>query len=421
MKGAAPHISPGKICTKLIGPEGKALEIQIRTEEMHEEAELGVCSHWQYKSVDGESEAKDYQDRVSWLRQILDWQDESANVSHIAEDILNEVALDRIYVFTPEGQVVDLTPGATPLDFAYRVHTEVGHKCRGAKINGKVVPLNQELRSGDQVKIIVGDEVEPRREWLFEHLGYITTGRARAKIQAWFGNRTKQKNILEGEKLFKAELYHLGIDYLEDEKVLALIDYDKMADLYAAIGGGDVNSLDVISDVSDLFSVQPAEQQLNFEFKEKKAPVDSNSLRGIGDFKHEISTCCHPETGDLILGLIDSNNTVHVHKQDCLIALNPDKNNQLMQLEWQSRHRQTFPVNLEVDAFDRSGLLHDITGVFLDSRTNVIAMNSLSDKTKNTVVVSMTMEVISLNDLLQTLERIEQIPNVRSARRKIVS
>lgn len=407
--------------TAVIGPEGKALEIQIRTHEMHEEAELGVCSHWQYKSDEGETEAKDYKDRVLWLRQILDWQDDSINVSHLAEDILSEVALDRIYVFTPEGHVVDLKPGATPIDFAYRVHTEVGHKCRGAKINGRVVPLNHKLRSGDQVNIITGDEIEPRREWLYQHLGYISTGRARAKIRSWFGNRNKQKNITEGEKLLSAELFRLGIDSLEDEKLIALVGYNKMSDLYSAIGSGELNSLDVIGAAPELFSIQVSEQQLDFQFSNVLKKAMPSSLLGVGDFEHIMASCCAPESGDLIIGLIDEKNIVHVHKQDCLLALGPESYNKLMQLEWQTQIKQTFPVNLEIDAFDRSGLLHDITGVFLASRINVIAMQSVSDKLKNSVLVSMTMEVISLNELLQTLEKIEQVPNVISARRKITS
>jgi len=404
--------------TAVIGPEGKALEIQIRTHEMDDEAELGVCSHWQYKSADEDEEPKDYQERVSWLRQILDWQDESANIAHLTDDILREVALDRIYVFTPDGHVVDLIPGATPLDFAYRVHTEIGHKCRGAKINGRVVPLNHQLRSGDQIKIIVGDKIEPRREWLYEHLGYISTARARAKIQSWFGNRTKHKNILEGEKLLHEELYHLGIENLEEEKILDRVEFDKIGDLYAAIGSGDINSLDVIEAVSELFLTQAYDPQLDFEFLDNRKSKKSSSLRGIGDFEHLISSCCSPEEGDLIIGLIDDENTVHVHKQDCLVGLAPDCYSRRVQLDWQSHSRQTFPVNLEIDAYDRSGLLHDITGVFLKRGTNIIAMNSMSDKIRNRVIVSMTMEVISLNELLQTLEEIEQVPNIISARRK---
>lgn len=403
--------------TAVIGPEGKALEIQIRTHEMHKEAELGVCSHWQYKNVD-EDEPKDYQERVSWLRQILDWQDESVNIAHLDDNVLREVALDRIYVFTPDGHVIDLIPGATPIDFAYRVHTEIGHKCRGAKINGRVVPLNHVLRSGDQIKIIVGDEIEPRREWLYEHLGYISTARARAKIQSWFGNRTKQKNILEGEKLLNQELYHLGIENQEEEKILEHVEFDKIGDLYAAIGSGDINALDVVEAVSDLFSTEGVEHQLDFEFRDNKVNKESSSLRGIGDFKHVISPCCTPEEGDSIIGLIDDDNTVHVHRQDCLIGLAPDCYNKRVQLDWQAHSKQTFPVNLEIDAYDRSGLLHDITGVFLKRGTNVIAMSSLSDKTRNRVIVAMTMEVISLNELLQTLEKIEQVPNIISARRK---
>ncbi|MDA0977514.1 MAG: HD domain-containing protein, partial [Proteobacteria bacterium] len=181
--------------TAVIGPEGKVLEIQIRTADMHEEAEFGVCSHWQYKAPEDKKGSESYEQRLEWLRQIIEGGDDDDDAPM---DIADAISVDRVYVFTPEGDVVDLMPGATPVDFAYRVHTEVGHKCRGAKINGRVVPLNTTLNPGDRVEIIVGEDAEPRREWLHEHLGYVATSRARAKIQSWFARREKQKNIDEG-------------------------------------------------------------------------------------------------------------------------------------------------------------------------------------------------------------------------------
>lgn len=179
--------------TAVISPDGKVLEIQIRTEAMHEEAEYGVCSHWLYKVPEGKTQSEMYEERLEWLRQILDWQDEFNDAPDLAKKILDDVGMDRVYMYTPEGHVVDMSPGSTPVDFAYRVHTEVGHKCRGAKVNGRVVPLNTALKSGDKVEIINGDEVAPRREWLHDHLGYVSTSRARAKIQAWFGQREKKR------------------------------------------------------------------------------------------------------------------------------------------------------------------------------------------------------------------------------------
>ncbi len=215
--------------TAVIGPEGKVLEVQIRSSEMHEEAELGVCSHWQYKSPSSVDESELYEQRIHSLRQLLEWQEEVGDARGLARELLDDVNLDRIYVFTPDGHVIDMTPGATPVDFAYRVHTEIGHKCRGAKVNGRVVPLNTALQSGDQVEVIVGDEADPRREWLFDHLGYVSTSRARTKIRGWFGQRTKQKNIEEGKKLLLDELIHLGVEQLDFAELVGVVNYDSPA------------------------------------------------------------------------------------------------------------------------------------------------------------------------------------------------
>ncbi|HIG41646.1 MAG TPA: bifunctional (p)ppGpp synthetase/guanosine-3',5'-bis(diphosphate) 3'-pyrophosphohydrolase [Gammaproteobacteria bacterium] len=406
--------------TAVIGPEGKGLEIQIRTHEMHEEAEFGVCSHWQYKTVEDDAdEPSVYEERISWLRQILDWQEELGDVSGLADELLSKVSLDRVYVFTPDGHVIDMMPGSTPIDFAYRVHTEVGHKCRGAKINGRVVPLNHELRSGDRIEIIVSDEVEPRREWLHEHLGYISTSRARVKIQSWFGNRTKNKNIEDGKKLLLDELRHLRIEQVRGPRLLNAVGYEKENDLFAAIGGGDIDSMDVIEAATRVLELDGAKHQLNFSFKDEHKPMGEPLVAGMGDFAHIVSECCKPVPGDFIVGVIDDGNTVHVHRQDCIQALRADSYGRLMRLNWQENVQHTFPVTIDVDAYDRAGLLHDITGVFLKQQTNVIAMNSVSDKLSNRVSLTMVMEITSLNELLRTLEKIEQLPNVITARRTV--
>lgn len=406
--------------TAVFGPEGKVLEIQVRTEEMHEEAEFGVCSHWQYKSDDSEQEEpKAYQDRISWLRQILDWQEELGDVSDIAKAVLDEASMDRIYLYTPDGHVIDMVPGATPIDFAYRVHTEVGHNCRGAKVNNRVVALNTTLRSGDQIEIITGDESEPRREWLHEHLGYVTTSRARAKIQAWFGNRTKRKNTAEGEKLLRSELRYLGFDNIDPASLMPVLEFKKVRDLYAAIGAGDINAFDVIDAAASQLETLGSEKQLGFPFagEAKAAAV----LVGTGDLPFEIEQCCKPLPGDSIVGLIDDDSMIHVHSQGCIEALKGDSYGRLMRLDWNKAMRTTFPVKVDVEAYDRFGLLHEITGVFVEQQSNVIEMNSTTDKHNNRVSLTMIMEVTSLNELVRTLEKIEQLVNVISARRAPIS
>jgi GTP pyrophosphokinase len=411
--------------TAVFGPEGQVLEVQIRTQEMHEEAEFGVCSHWQYKSFDGteseQQEPKAYQDRISWLRQILEWQEELGDVSDIAKAVLDEASMDRIYLYTPDGHVIDMIPGATPLDFAYRVHTEVGHKCRGAKVNNRVVSLNTKLRSGDQIEIITAEESEPRREWLHEHLGYVTTSRAKAKIQSWFGNRTKQKNTIEGEKLLRAELSHLGFDNIDPAILLPALRFKMLTGLYAALGAGDINAFDVIDAASSVLETYGTDKQLDFAFRDHAYGEQASVLIGIGDLAYVIEDCCKPLPGDSIVGLIDDDSLIHVHAQGCIHALQGDSYGRLMRLDWNTAMKRVFPVKVNVEAYDRSGLLHEITGVFVEQQNNVIEMNSLTDKHNNRVSLSMVMEVTSLNELVRTLEKIEQLANVISARRATIS
>ena len=402
--------------TAVIGPAGNVLEVQIRTFEMHEEAEYGVCSHWEYKSSDNEAEPEAYQQRIDWLRTLLDWEEELGDVADISKDLLAEVSLDRIYLFTREGHVIDMMPKATPVDFAYRVHTEVGHKCRGAKVNGKVVPLNTVLKSGDQVEVIVGDKPEPRREWLHEHLGYVATSRARAKIQSWFGERTKSKNASEGKKLLVEELRHLGFENADLTTLVKSLGYKKPNDLFAEIGVGDVGVLNVVEKAVSLVELDQRDRQLSLLPGEAK-PLDQKQslITGLGDLEYVISKCCGAVPGDSIVGVISDANKVNVHRQDCLKALQPNLAGRIIRLDWRHDTTVTFPVNIEITSYDRPGLLHDITGVLMLENTNVVSMHS--GKRDRNVALTMEIEVASINGLLQTLEKIERLSNVISAQR----
>jgi GTP pyrophosphokinase len=407
--------------TAVIGPEGKVLEVQIRTEDMHNEAEFGVCSHWQYKSPDSTVESKAYEERIEWLRQILEWQDELVDVPDLAKEILTDVNLDRVYMFTPEGHVVDMNPGATPVDFAYRVHTEVGHKCRGAKVNSRVVPLNTVLKSGDQVEIIVGDEVEPRREWLHEHLGYVTTARAKAKIQSWFGHREKQKNIDEGKKILLDELSHLGIEQLDLIKLIEKVEFESTNELFYAVALGEINVVDLAELAAEVMDFEVEDSQLNLGLEDGCASKKELLVAGLGGLDYVISECCRPVPGDSIVGVIDDDNLVHVHLQDCLQALKADVYGRIMRLEWKEEVNATFPVSIEVRAYDRSGLLYDITGIFMNETTNVVSIQTLAGESRNQVTLKMQIEVDKLTRLLRVLEKIEQLPNVMTARRSLSS
>ena len=401
--------------TAVIGPEGKVLEIQIRTQEMHEEAEFGVCSHWQYKDTDDLKGSESYEQRIAWLRQIIEGQDEEDD-SEL--DLFSALSVDRIYVFTPDGDVVDMTPGATPIDFAYRVHTEIGHKCRGAKLNGRVVPLNTAMSSGDRIEIIVGDEPEPRREWLHEHLGYVATSRARAKIQGWFARREKEKNVEEGKKLLVEELSHLGVEHFEFSDLVDRMDYESPNELFYAISVGELTAFDVVEEAADLVQLDISDHQLVLDIG---AAENKATIKGQGDLDFEMSECCQPVPGDLIVGVVDDADLVHVHRHDCLQALKADVYGRLMSLEWKESVEVTFPVSIEVLAYDRFGLLHDITGILMREHTNVRSTTTVTDRHNNRVSIKMVIEVVQLNKLLQTFEKIKQLPNVTSARRTVSS
>ena len=404
--------------TAVIGPENKVLEVQIRTFEMHEKSELGVCSHWQYKSTGDTDEPVAYRERIEWLRQILDWREELGEVAGISKELLDEISLDRIYVFTPEGHVVDLPPRSTPVDFAYRVHTDVGHKCRGAKINSKIVPLNTSLKSGDQIEIIVGNDVEPRREWLHAHLGYVSTSRARAKIQSWFGLRTKRKNTEEGKQLLNSELYRLGVDDLDLDSLAVKLQYKKSNEMYAAIGAGEVNVIHVVEAAVQLVEVGLKEKQLSLLLSEDEAG-DGNELliEGLGGMAYTLAPCCHPVVGNSIVGLTNEKGGVDVHCQECLQALESVAHGRLIRLDWRGEVALTLPVSIEIQAYDRRGLLHDISGVVMGEETNVTAMNMYKNMPNNHVTISMTIEVTTIYSLLRTIEQNELLTNVISARR----
>ncbi len=399
--------------TAVIGPEGKVLEIQIRTQEMHEEAEFGVCSHWQYKDPDDKQGSESYEQRIAWLRQIIEGHEDETDGEM---DLLGDIGVDRVYVFTPDGDVVDMMPGATPLDFAYRVHTEIGHKCRGAKVNGRVVPLNTPMSSGDRIEVITGDEAEPRREWLHEHLGYVATSRARAKIQGWFARREKQKNIEEGKKVLLNELSHLGIEHVDIAGVVERMGFEGADDMFYALAVGELSPFQVVEGAADLVDLEIDDHQLTLGFAEEESP---SLITGQGDLAYVMEECCQPVPGDLIVGIADDVDLIHVHRQDCLQALKAGVDNRQLRLEWKDSVESTFPVNVEVAAYDRFGLLHDITGILMREQTNVLSINTMTDKQTNRVELKMVIEVAQLNKLLQTIEKIEQLPNVMNAKRTV--
>lgn len=401
--------------TAVIGPEGKPLEIQIRTFEMHEEAEYGVCAHWLYKGSDNQG-GNSYEDKIAWLRQVLDWQEEMGGEQiDVAEHLSS--AQDRIYVFTPEGHVVNLAQASTPLDFAYHVHTEIGHRCRGAKVNGRIVPLTYKLKTGEQVEILTGKEDAPRRDWLQPNLAYLQSGRARAKVQQWFKLQARDDNVSAGRSLIEKIVKRLALNSLDYKALSKYFGYQALEDMYAAVGGGEISSTQVLSAVQHLFDEVP-EPVLEIKLeKSTKSEKDTISVRGVGNLLTNFAGCCKPLPGDLINGYVTLGRGVSIHRQDCskILQLEYNQPERIIEVDWGQAPQQTYPVDISVEAFDRSGLLKDITLLLVNDRINVIAVNTQSNKEDNMAIMKLTVEITGLQALGNLLAKINGLSNVLNA------
>ena len=411
--------------TALIGPDAKVLEVQIRTYAMHEEAEYGVCSHWRYKGTDKENSKGSYEERIAWLRQVLDWHEEMGGLSGLAEQLSVDVIQDRIYVFTPEGHVVDLASGATPLDFAYHVHTDVGHSCRGAKANGHIVPLTYALQTSDQVEILTGNEAVPNRNWLDRNLGYITTSRARAKIIGWFKRQDREKNLADGKSLLNKEFRRLGLSGIDLKKLSEKMHFDEVDEMYVAIGDSDI-SLDQVLNVAQsvvLKAIQNEEIIFPLDnLKEQHRIQRSGDIKieGVGSLMSRFASCCKPVPGDEIMGYITVGRGVSVHRQDCaqFLQLQEEEPEKIIEVSWGGKREIAYPVDIVITAYDRFGLLRDITSLFDIERINILALNTVTNRKENSVNMVATIEITALSVLSRVLNRLSQIPNIIETSRK---
>jgi len=408
--------------TAVIGPHRKVLEIQIRTHEMHEEAEFGVCSHWRYKGTDLKATARNYEEKIAWLRQVLEWHEEIEG-DQVKELLSRDNATDRIYVFTPEGHVVDLPAGATPLDFAYRVHTSVGHRCRGAKVNGRIVPLNAALHTADQVSVLTSKHESPSRDWLSPALGYLHTTRARAKVQQWFRKQDHEKNAQAGRSILDRELRQLNIGRVDVDELAGKFNKHGADGLYAAVGAGDISVAQVVNAVLSSLDLNKKPEKL-LQLSPAKASRYEQSdiyIYGVGNLLTHIARCCNPIPGDQISGYITSGRGVSVHRKDCgnLLRLQRREPERVLEVSWGGKPKQVYPVRIGIDSYDRGGLLKDISTILDKSGLNVLAMSSRSDEGSRGVSVRMeiTVEVMSYDELSAVLSRLRQIPNVIDVQR----
>ncbi|MCB1700699.1 MAG: GTP diphosphokinase [Pseudomonadales bacterium] len=404
--------------TAVVGPEGKVLEVQIRTHQMHQEAELGVCAHWRYKGIEFARQASSsYEEKIAWLRQVLDWHEETGDTEDVAEQFSFQSAQDRVYVFTPQGDVVNLAHGATPLDFAYHVHTEVGHRCRGAKVNGSIVPLTYTLGTGERVEILTSKDGVPKRDWLQAGLGYLRTSRARAKVQHWFKAQAREDNIDAGRHLLEREFKRLALTSVDYRRIARKVQQANVEDMYAAVGSGDLSSAQVLNAAQGL--VESRGPQLKLARPGEGVYRNQVQVRGVGNLMTHMAGCCKPLPGDAITGFITQGRGVTVHRTDCgrLVRLMETVPERVIEVEWGLSPQENYEVDVAIEAYDRQGLLRDITSLFANARINVLRINTQTNKSSNTATMRLRVEVPNLVALSKLLERINRLKNVVSAER----
>lgn len=414
--------------TAVYAAGGKTLEVQIRTHEMHQYAEYGVAAHWRYKESGKQDPYLDHQ--VRFLRQMLDWRHEDGEDGEDAETFMDKVRSDvlpdRVFVFTPKGKIIELPAGATPIDFAYYIHTEVGHRCRGAKIHGKIVPLDYQLQYADRVEILTVKRGGPSRDWLNPYLGYVKTSRVKAKIRSWFRKQDREENIRQGRDMMEHELRKLALRVPLDE-LAQRNNFDKLDDFLAKIGAGDISPHSIA--VKELEARQAEEKFQGIEaeiaaYQQDKAPpkkqdrLDSGvKVRGVGTLMNQIAGCCKPVPGEKIMGYVTRGHGISVHKRTCPNILNKDNSERLVELEWGNTPTNRFPVTLKILALDREGLLRDIVDVVSNEKVNMSSVNAITDKADNSAIVTVTLEVADVNQLSRILSRLNGLRNVVEAHR----
>ena len=392
--------------TAVIGPEERALEVQIRTFDMHRNAELGVAAHWRYK--EGGRQDAQYEEKIAWLRRILEWKDDVADSSEFTEQFKTELFHDQVYVLTPQGRVVALDRGATPVDFAYALHTDLGHRCRGAKINGAMVPLSTALENGQRVEIIAAKEGEPSRDWLNPALGYLATHRARSKVRAWFRQRDVGEQVGLGRTLLEKELKRMGVVDANQEKLAQRLKFGKVEEFLAALGRGDVGQRDLVNALPESGKVMAALAPTSKPRVRAKSgnPV---TIPGLGDVPLTLARCCKPQPPDTIAAYTTVGRGLTVHRADCaaLKRANPAR---MLPAEWVLDAGAAFEVDIRLKAFDRQGLLRDISDVIAKDRLDVLRVNT--ESRGEFAHMQLTVRVKELQQLSRLLARLQHVQNV---------
>jgi GTP pyrophosphokinase len=401
--------------TAVIGPDAKPLEVQIRTRQMHEVAEAGIAAHWRYK--EGSRADRRYDEKLAWVRQLMEWQREVADATEFVEGLKLDVFQDQVFVFTPKGDVKDLPAGATPLDFAYRIHTDVGHRTIGAKVNNRLVPLDYRLRNGDIVEIVTTKASHgPSRDWL----AIVQTNQAREKIRQWFKRQQRDENIAQGRELLDRELRRLAhetlvsVDNARLTDIAGQLHFRELDDFYAAIGYGAVSSAAVVGRLG-------IHDDVEITLPEVAPPAAPSTagvrVKGVGDLLVRFANCCSPIPGDEISGYVTRGKGVTVHRATCPSVLSEKDIERLIEVEWEVVAQQTYPITIRIEGLDRPGLLNEITNVVAENKVNIVAA-SVSTNPDSTATITLTLKVTSLQQLSKVLARIENVRDVTGVTRE---
>ncbi|MFC7371217.1 RelA/SpoT family protein [Fictibacillus iocasae] len=417
--------------TTVIGPKGDPLEVQIRTAEMHHIAEYGIAAHWAYKEGAKQAPVNTFEDKLSWFREIIEWQNDATNAEEFMESLKVDLFSDMVFVFTPKGDVIELPAGSVPLDFAYRIHTEIGNKCIGAKINGKMVTLDYKLKTGDIIEILTSKHsYGPSQDWL----KITQSSHAKNKIRQWFKRERREENVAKGKEMIERELKERGFDLKEVftsenlQHVAQKYNFTGEEDMYAAVGYNGINAAQVATRLTDKIrkkKEQEADPSALIEsIRDSRPPVHKKKtdsgivVKGIDNMLIRLSKCCNPVPGDDIVGYITKGRGVSVHRQDCVNVVTEDAQVRLLPVEWEGSEEQpkSYNVDIEINGFDRRGLLNEVLHAVAETKTNITAVSGRSDKNKM-ATINMSVSIQNVNHLQKVVERIKRIPDIYAVRR----
>ena len=398
--------------TAVIYDDGQTLEVQLRTSEMDQNAEYGIAAHWRYK--EGAARDDDYERRILWLRSLMEWRQDIDDAREFVDSMKSDVFEDRVYVFTPRGDIIDLPSGSTPIDFAYHVHTDIGHRCRGAKINGKLTSLDYKLKTGDKVEVLTAKRGGPSRDWLNPNLGLVKTQRARAKIRHWFKRQAHEQNASQGKGLLEKELRRLGLTDVNLDRLGREFDFRGVDDLFEAIGNGDMPIARVVNHLTLGEKTEIDELVPTGKPTTTGVSSDTVTVLGLKGLLTTMARCCNPAPGDAIVGYITRGRGATIHRQDCPNILRVQDRERLVRVSW-GEPKNTYPIPVRIKAYDRDGLMKDVSTLISDEGVNMTQVKV--EVNRNLAVFDLVLEVRDIAHLSRVLDRLENLANVLEAQR----